>query len=115
MAFFIALFVLIADGDQYGLSGTITSFYFNAPVESCFVKLHPESPTAIADSMYTNRFGWYSFPNLWPGVYTVSTVHRDYLKDSLYVVVDATVTGDFKLLKKNKCLPFKPAGYVKKS
>lgn len=100
MAFLIALFVLIADGAPYGLSGTITSFYFNAPVESCFVKLHPESPTAMADSMFTDRFGRYSFPNIWPGVYTVSAVHLDYLRDSLYMVVDAIVTGDFNLLKK---------------
>jgi hypothetical protein len=100
MAFLIALFVLIADGAQYGLSGTITSFYFNAPVESCFVKLHPESPTAIADSMFTDRFGRYSFPKTWPGVYTVCVSHKDYLNDSLYTVVDSPRTGNFELMKK---------------
>jgi len=96
----IIFFALSADGGQYGLNGTITSFYFNAPVESCFVKLQPESPTALGDSMYTDRLGHYSFPNIWPGVYTVCVTQRNYLNDSLYTVVDSMTTENFELMKK---------------
>lgn len=98
--FFTATLVANISAGQYGLSGTIKSYYFNSPVASCFIQLRPESPTAKADSMYSDANGQYSFPDVWPGVYTIFVNHTDYLKDSVYLAIDYQVVHDFELLKK---------------
>lgn len=85
---------------QFSLSGTIKSYYFNSPVASSFITLRPESPTAKADSMNSDANGRYSFPDVWPGVYTVLVNHTDYLTDSLYVAIEYEMVADFELLKK---------------
>lgn len=99
-AFFTAIFVAGISAGQYGLSGTIKSYFFNSPVASCFIQLRPESPTAKADSMYSDVNGRYLFPDIWPGVYTILVNHTDYLKDSLYLAIDTQKVADFELLKK---------------
>jgi hypothetical protein len=98
--FFTTTFVAGISAGQYGLSGTIKSYYFNSPVASCFIQLRPESPTAKADSMYSDANGRYSFPDIWPGVYTIFVNQSEYLKDSLYLAIDSQKVGDFELLKK---------------
>jgi len=80
---------------QFSLSGTIKSYYFNSPVASSFITLRPESPTAKADSMNSDANGRYSFPDVWPGVYTVLVNHTDYLTDSLYVAIEYEMVADF--------------------
>jgi hypothetical protein len=99
----IALVSLIAgiavSANAFNLSGRVEAFGFNTYLKSCTIKLRPESPTAKADSTVTDANGRYSFPAIWPGVYTVKVTIAGYADDSLFVVVDGDIPADFALVK----------------
>jgi hypothetical protein len=92
--------VATAFSTEYSLSGTVTTYYFNQPIDSCRMVLVPVSPTAVADSTMTDKTGKYRFAVVSPGVYDVAARHGQYLEKPTRVMVNGAITTDFSLMLK---------------
>jgi hypothetical protein len=113
----VMVFILISTAlsSQISISGKVTSLHYNKPLDSCIIQLHPQSPTAKADSIKTDINGQFSIAQVWPGVYIISATKTDYMRDSQLIVINNPITINFILLKSDYCYTTDLPDTLKKS
>jgi hypothetical protein len=90
------------------VNGTIIDYINRGPVDSCFLLLECFSPYAINDTTVSDSNGKYSFDSLPSGVYSLKTCHKDFIADTVSLVIDKNQTLSFVLLNRSHILDSVP-------
>jgi hypothetical protein len=93
---FVALFLSPSTVDAaYRVSGTITDYILQAPVQSCLIQLKGLSPGTKTDSLRTDSTGNYAFTEVTSGVYILRIADKRYLTDSVLTTINDDSTFSF--------------------
>jgi hypothetical protein len=104
---FIFLSCFVAVGANT-VSGTITDYINREPVDSCILTLECFSPHAINDTIISDNNGKYSFDSLPAGVYSLKTYHKNFIADTVNLVLESDQIIPFILLNRSHVLDSVP-------